>query len=413
VCPTWKTLLLTLSDGVEGVRDHVRALLATDAPSSRDYEVAAQMIEDALADRALGEAVRKAFAKARAEREEGRAIVERRKDLLLDIPFANVLTTNFDDVLEGDVLGAGTYEGLLRGDSVRWWDARFRRGRTRRRVLKLHGDLGGDGEITLSRQAYRKRLHADPGYLHALRSVFMTRSVLFLGFSFTDEYLNELRSEVLSYLARPDGTTPTLAYAVLADVTPAMREHYRRHEGIEVFDYGSRAERGHGAFDDFLERLHALTTPSAILGARLEGRAILWVDPHEDHGIGWRFLEEAAKGRCVLESARSPEEALARIAETESGYDLVITRWNHRPGGSSDGMRLLDGMRARGLTAPVVVFASGDHAEENREEALRRGALEYTFHWDTLCEVIDRRFGPPPGASRPRRGKKTTLGGVR
>lgn len=41
---------------------------------------------------------------------------------------------------------------------------------------------------------------------------------------------------------------------------------------------------------------------------------------------------------------------------------------------------------------PVVVFASGDHAEENREAALRLGALEYTFTWDGLYAVIDRRF---------------------
>jgi hypothetical protein len=41
---------------------------------------------------------------------------------------------------------------------------------------------------------------------------------------------------------------------------------------------------------------------------------------------------------------------------------------------------------------PVVVFASGDHVDENREVALRLGALEYTFAWDTLFAVIDRRF---------------------
>ena len=42
------------------------------------------------------------------------------------------------------------------------------------------------------------------------------------------------------------------------------------------------------------------------------------------------------------------------------------------------------------------MFASGSHADENREVALRLGALEYTSSWEVLFEVIDRRFGPPP-----------------
>lgn len=58
------------------------------------------------------------------------------------------------------------------------------------------------------------RLYAEPGYLNVLRSLFLTKTILFLGFSFTDEYLNELRSEVLSYLTH-GASTPTLPYAVL------------------------------------------------------------------------------------------------------------------------------------------------------------------------------------------------------
>jgi hypothetical protein len=74
----------------------------------------------------------------------------------------------------------------------------------------------------------------------------------------------------------------------------------------------------------------------------------------------------------------------------------VITRWGHGGGREPDAVRLLDAMRRKDARVPVVVFASGAHAAENRETALRMGALEYTSDWDTLFEVIDRRFGPPP-----------------
>lgn len=80
---------------------------------------------------------------------------------------------------------------------------------------------------------------------------------------------------------------------------------------------------------------------------------------------------------------------MLRAGET---YDLVITRWGHHPHGPADGETLLHEMRHGDVRVPVVVFASGDHAEENREVALRLGALEYTFEWDALYAVIDRRF---------------------
>jgi hypothetical protein len=57
-------------------------------------------------------------------------------------------------------------------------------------------------------------------------------------------------------------------------------------------------------------------------------------------------------------------------------------------------------MRQAHRRVPVVLFSSGDFAERNREVALRLGALEYTSQWETLFEVIDRRFGPPPRSTR-------------
>ena len=131
------------------------------------------------------------------------------------------------------------------------------------------------------------------------------------------------------------------------------------------------------------------------MGPLLRGRRILWADPSEQNNqFGHRFLHEAAQGLCAIEVARSPAEALARLSTND--YDLVITRWGwhaHRP---ADGEELLVAMRAADRRVPVVVFASGFKAAENRERALRLGALEYTSSWDALFEAIDRRFGAPP-----------------
>jgi CheY-like chemotaxis protein len=277
----------------------------------------------------------------------------------------------------------------LRDGGSRWVERRF--WRPRPQVLKLHGDLHRGTGVTLSRRGYRTRLYSEPGYLHVLRSVLLTKTVLFLGFSFTDEYLNELRSEVLAYLA-PEGNTPRYAYALLDDVPPAMLAHFRDHEAMHVFGYATPGDDEHRGFDDFLAKLHARTNPAAIMGRRLERKRILWVDPSTDRNAKARKdLETATRGLCTIDLAETPDDALAEL-EAGEGYDLVITRWGHHPRRAADGASLLQQMRLRDVRVPVVVFASGDHVEENRESALRLGALEYTFEWDALYAVIDRRF---------------------
>ena len=46
-------------------------------------------------------------------------------------------------------------------------------------------------------------------------------------------------------------------------------------------------------------------------------------------------------------------------------------------------MRRLDGW------VPVIVFASGDHAETNKRRVLRAGAIDYTYTWPALFERIE------------------------
>lgn len=402
VCRSWPHLLREIAAEIDGgdVRAQVESLLARGDGAS--FEIAAQILEDSFAEERttrLLDLVRR-HTRRPAISPEARALMDRRKELLREIPFAAVLTTNFDDELPGNVLDRETYAALVRDADrslllKRFW-MRPEHGAGRSPILKLHGDLRGEKGITLSRRGYRTRLYAEPGYLNVLRTVFMTKTLLFIGFSFNDAYLNELRSEALAYIGK--GNT-TLAYAVLPDLPESVQSHYAKHEGIHVFGYDSNGGADHQYVDDFLERFHGKTSPSKVMGPRLEGRRILWVDPSQDRN--WRgaeYLRDAARGHCAIELSNSPADALARLG-TET-FDLVISRWGHHPKRPADAVVLLEGMRKGDHRAPVVIFSSGDHARENREVALGLGALEYTSQWETLFEVIDRRFGPPPRAAR-------------
>lgn len=177
-----------------------------------------------------------------------------------------------------------------------------------------------------------------------------------------------------------------------------MGNHYRDHEAMHVFAYETQDNRDHSGFDDFLSRLHAKTSPAAIMGQRLAKKRILWVDPSKDRNAkGRKYLEEATRGLCAIDLAESPDEAIGQLTAA-AAYDLVITRWGHHPRRAADAAALLEMMRKHDVRVPAVVFASGDHAGDNREAALRLGALEYTSDWDTLFAVIDRRFSGPSAA---------------
>jgi hypothetical protein len=67
-------------------------------------------------------------------------------------------------------------------------------------IVQLHGSVGEENTVICTRNSYRRLLYGVPGYATFLRSVMASCTLLYVGFSFSDHYLNELRAEVLSML---------------------------------------------------------------------------------------------------------------------------------------------------------------------------------------------------------------------
>ena len=86
-------------------------------------------------------------------------------------------------------------------------------------VLKIHGCVNHPSSIVLSRNAYKRLKHETPGYKMFLTTAMATSTMLYIGFSFTDDYLNDFRAEVLSML-RPRRSTLTSACAAAATAAP-------------------------------------------------------------------------------------------------------------------------------------------------------------------------------------------------
>ena len=214
----------------------------------------------------------------------------------------------------------------------------------------------------------RERLYSSPAYMTFLRSLFATRTVLFMGVSFTDAYLNELRSEVLAMLDHDGGDEP-VAYAILNDVQPHQIRYLRSHEGLGAISFDTAEGTDWSGFEAILRAIHDATNPRAQLGQAIADRTILWVDPESDDTVdGARLLISAA-------------------ADAGGSTRVLVLDW---PVGEA----VLTAMRAEDLRAPAIVFARLAREEAVRRTALALGATETIDDWPDLFREIGRVLGP-------------------
>ncbi len=385
---SWKALLLSLAKGLKS-SEAVHGLIASGR--SRDYEAAAQTIRDETGGDELGRRLRDLLADPHLDE-----IMRARVRYLTETPFRAVLTTNFDGILTGSVPGPEAFLRVLRQADDRWWSQHFWGGQgAGAPIVKLHGDAAGPDPVVFTQRDYRRRLYSNPAYTTFLRSVFSTQTMLYIGFSFTDAYLNELRSEVLSLLEHEGGDRP-IAYALANDVTPEQAAYLRRHEGIEVLSFDTGGGADYSGFDAYLYAIHAETNPRTRLGRLIAGKTIVWVDP-SDHSneFGMEFLQGVAEdsgGSTRILRASDPESGLELIRRNPP--DLVISYWGHGQGTAGPAATdLLAGMHVQNSRAPVLIFSGSDHADENKQAALRAGAAGLQCTWEGLFGEIERVFG--------------------
>ena len=90
--------------------------------------------------------------------------------------------------------------------------------------------------MAFSRRGYTSLLSmANDSYRRFLSATMAGKVVLYLGFSFTDGYVNELRRATMAMLADlGDEHSKPIAYAVLHNTKEAERDFYRRYEGVQV-----------------------------------------------------------------------------------------------------------------------------------------------------------------------------------
>jgi transcriptional regulator with XRE-family HTH domain/CheY-like chemotaxis protein len=404
--PGWKILLTEIAenDAIDGaVAAHVAGCV--EQGTAHTLDEAAQVLEDRLGRERFLERLDDLVGHPAMT-----GAIAQRVRWLRGIPFRTILTTNFDGVLDGATTSHGAYRDALRPDAYRWWDQRYWDESEGAYTLKLHGDVSASGvdddSLVLTRRDYRRRLYEDPAYATFLRAVMATTTVLYMGFSFEDAYLNELRSEILALLSQDRESAP-VAYAIVNDVSAETSRHFSRHEGIEILSYGTHGGTDFGGFDRTLEAIYTATNPLLRFSRYLERKRILWVDPHpENNELAFEHLADAAREagseRAPLVTVSTADEGLHQLeaALGRGPFDLVITHWGDNLAvdeigrSTSTAERLLGGIRTRKIRCPVVVFGFAQDLEHRKRTALGLGAQAYCSHFETLFQVIERVLAP-------------------
>jgi transcriptional regulator with XRE-family HTH domain/CheY-like chemotaxis protein len=401
--PDWGTLLGRVAAGAgvsESGRYYVESRISMG--NAHAFEEAAQVLEDQLGRQNLLEQLR---AELGSSRDSG--AMQRRLEWMHGIPFHSILTTGVDGSLPGALPSEQSYRAVLQRETHGCWSQQFWSSGSGAFTLKLHGDLcqrdAAQQNVILTRRDSRRRLIEEPAYRIFLGSVMATHTVLYMGFSFADAYLNELRSQVLALLGpQPEGAPA--AYAIANDVPPETQVQLRINQGIEILPYDSRGGTDHSGFDEYLAEIHRRTNPLLRFARRLQSKRILWVDPHpQNNEPAFAQLAQAAQESGVeacLTTAGSAQEGLSQLQQSSPGFDLVITHWGEDAAVDANGqpiptaIRLLTGIRDHDLRCPVIVFASSQDADQRKYTALGLGAQDYCFQFDRLYEVIERVLAP-------------------
>lgn len=186
--PDWETLLLDLIE----LGDVEYGITFADKPALVDlitgkdkkYLTAADAIENKLSPTILSLALTKIF-------RNDNVIPNDTYRLLPTIPFAAVITTNYDKLLETTYASVlPTHPIIVNNSNKSNLISTLKRNVFY--ILKAHGDIDEPDSIVLGNKSYRKLLHDNVPYTRHLETVFRTKTVLFVGFSMNDPDLELL-----------------------------------------------------------------------------------------------------------------------------------------------------------------------------------------------------------------------------
>lgn len=145
-------------------------------------------------------------------------------ELLAALPADLYFTTNFDTLLEDSL---GSVDIVVNDVDFSRLDAP-----DKKQVIKVHGDLGTPDSIVFTKSDYDHYLENRPAISELIRLTLMQRTVLFLGYSFSDRNL----STILAQVGRRLGNSRRALYAVIFDASHYEKKELETKYGVTVIE---------------------------------------------------------------------------------------------------------------------------------------------------------------------------------
>jgi len=181
-------------------------------------------------------------------------------ELIVQLPFSSLLTTNYDNLLERACVArprSDMYPLVFTLKNA----AQLPRLASERRffIFKIHGDADNVESIVLTKRDYREIIHNNEVYRTALSQILATHTALFVGYGLRDHDLNLILGEQAA-LFKAYGRRH---YAFLADPGTILPKSFLEHYNVTVIPYTRK--KYHGELERLLETLlkHVKTAPVA------------------------------------------------------------------------------------------------------------------------------------------------------
>jgi hypothetical protein len=265
--------------------------------------------------------------------------------LLLDLPWADILTTNYDTLLERAARSADRVYDPVRTEA----DIAFAKAP---RIVKLHGSIGVSDHFVIAEEDYRNYPVAHAAFVNLARQAFVENELCLIGFSGDDPNFLAWSGWVRDHLG---SSARRIFLAGALNLGPAKRKFLeaRNIAPIDVYEAVRGLEpevRHEAAIRLILDALAAMRpvpahdwTPRSIdratapagdapaLATQLEAMLHHWREDRKGYP-GWLICPHGKRLRLRHETDRAPlhERVLEQLEPAQAAEAMYELCWRHR-----------------------------------------------------------------------------------
>lgn len=239
--PSWKTLLLEMVDlcSSQDKLIYDREEIVNKVNNGQNFlEIADACVES------LGKTGYRGFLESNFDKQFNEDSIPNAYKKLFDLKPQTIITTNYDSIPE--VASKGTYK-IFNNKNVAEALRAFEQNKDI--VVKLHGDISSHESIVLTNQEYNKIIY-DAAVQNFLRTIFSSKTLLFLGFGLTDIHTDL----ILRNLHTINSGITITHYALMSISSKFDIDSLEKKYGIKVIPYTS-SDDSHPEVLEFLQML--------------------------------------------------------------------------------------------------------------------------------------------------------------